>query len=141
MLNAEQDAALSAIREYFGRSQPVLLFGVTASGKTEVYSHLIREYLEQGKQVLYLVPEIALTAQLIRRLQALFGEGIAPFHSRQSQHERAEVWYHVQAGGEKASIILGGNKVSSKKIMDAGFKFKFDKVNDALYNIIKLKVA
>ncbi|MEJ2163240.1 MAG: primosomal protein N', partial [Robiginitalea sp.] len=85
----------------------VLLYGVTASGKTEIYSHLIHEYLEKGKQVLYLVPEIALTAHLIRRLQALFGDRVAAFHSRQSQQERAELWYHVQKGASKASVILG----------------------------------
>jgi primosomal protein N' (replication factor Y) len=107
VLNEEQAAALASAREAFGEGKPVLLHGVTSSGKTEVYHHLIRECLDQGKQVLYLVPEIALTAQLTHRLQALFGARVAVFHSRQSQQERAELWQHVQRGGEKAAVILG----------------------------------
>lgn len=107
VLNPEQEAALETIIRDFETGKPVLLQGVTSSGKTEVYSYLIRETLAQGKQVLYLVPEIALTTQLIQRLQALFGSRVAAFHSRQNQQERAELWYHVMAGGEKASVILG----------------------------------
>ncbi len=106
-LNSEQERALEEIRVFFADPRPVLLYGVTASGKTEVYSHLIAEALDRGEQVLYLVPEIALTAQLVARLQELFGSRVAAFHSRQSQEERAEVWYHLQKGGRKASVILG----------------------------------
>ena len=106
-LNADQHAALEGIGKYFATGKPVLLHGVTSSGKTEVYSHLIREFLERGDQVLYLVPEIALTTQLIQRLQAIFGDRVVPFHSRQGQKERAEIWHHLRAGGEKASVILG----------------------------------
>jgi primosomal protein N' (replication factor Y) len=107
VLNAEQEAALNEIQTYFGEAKPVLLYGVTASGKTEIYSHLIAQTLSEGKQVLYLVPEIALTTQLTNRLQDLFGSRVAAFHSRLSQAERAEIWYHLQKGGKKASVILG----------------------------------
>jgi primosomal protein N' (replication factor Y) len=107
ILNPQQERALGEIRAFFAEPRPVLLYGVTASGKTEVYSHLIAEALDRGEQVLYLVPEIALTAQLVGRLQDLFGSRVAAFHSRQSQEERAEVWYHLQKGGRKASIVLG----------------------------------
>ncbi len=106
-LNPEQQVALDTIRGFFRESRPVLLYGVTASGKTEVYSHLISEALERGEQVLYLVPEIALTTQLVYRLQQLFTSRVAAFHSRQSQQERAEIWYHLQRAEEKAYFILG----------------------------------
>ena len=119
-LNGEQEAALAQIREAFHTGRPALLHGVTSSGKTEVYSHLIREYLDRGSQVLYLVPEIALTAQLIHRLQALFGERVAPYHSRQSQQQRAEVWQHLQGGGEKASVILGARSALFLPFADLG---------------------
>ena len=106
-LNTQQQEALEGIVQAFGDHKPVLLFGVTASGKTEIYNHLIQDDLDQGNQVLYLVPEIALTAQMIHRLQAHFGDRVAAFHSRMNQQERAELWYHVQSGGRKASVILG----------------------------------
>lgn len=106
-LNDDQTAALGQIRAGFGQGKTVLLHGVTASGKTEVYTRLIEDTLARGQQVLYLVPEIALTEQLIRRLQAVFGSRVAVFHSRQNLQERAELWYHVQAGAEQASVILG----------------------------------
>lgn len=107
VLNPEQNKALEEIQAFFRAPKPVLLYGVTASGKTEIYSHLIADTLKSGKQVLYLVPEIALTTQLTHRMEVLFGSRVAAFHSRQSQPERAEIWYHLQEGGEKASVILG----------------------------------
>ncbi|MGB5404088.1 MAG: primosomal protein N', partial [Robiginitalea sp.] len=107
VLNPEQNNALTEIQAFFKTPKPVLLYGVTASGKTEIYSHLIAETLRAGKQVLYLVPEIALTTQLTHRMEELFGSRVAAFHSRQSQPERAEIWYHLQEGGEKASVVLG----------------------------------
>lgn len=106
-LNDDQSEALQQIRAGMGEGKTVLLHGVTSSGKTEVYIRLIQDALDRGKQVLYLVPEIALTEQLIRRLQAVFGSRVAVFHSRQNLQERAELWYHVQAGAEQASVILG----------------------------------
>lgn len=106
-LNEYQQKALEAIKTAF-KSYPVtLLHGVTSSGKTEIYVKLIAEALNQGQQVLYLLPEIALTTQLVLRLQSYFGEQVAVFHSKYSTHERAEVWNHVLHNTSKAQIVLG----------------------------------
>ena len=106
-LNEYQVTALSEIKTSFKEHAVVLLHGVTSSGKTEVYVKLIEEALKQGKQTLYLLPEIALTAQLITRLQNYFGEQVAVFHSKYSSHERVEVWNHVLNNSTKAQIVLG----------------------------------
>ena len=106
-LNAVQTQAFSDIKSHWADSKVSLLHGVTASGKTEIYIKLIEEQLDAGKQVLYLVPEIALTAQLIRRLQQHFGASISVYHSRYSQHERVEVWNNVLQQESKTSIVLG----------------------------------
>jgi primosomal protein N' (replication factor Y) len=106
-LNAYQKTALSEIKESFIEESVVLLHGVTSSGKTEVYVKLIEDALKKGQQVLYLLPEIALTAQLITRLQNYFGEQVAVFHSKYSSHERVEVWNHVLNNSAKAQIVLG----------------------------------
>jgi primosomal protein N' (replication factor Y) len=74
---------------------------VTSSGKTEIYIKLIEEYLITGKQVLYLLPEIALTTQLVGRLRAYFGNRVAVFHSKYSSNERVEVWKQVLRNSEK----------------------------------------
>ncbi|MGD1998421.1 MAG: primosomal protein N' [Flavobacteriaceae bacterium] len=84
-----------------------LLHGVTASGKTEVYMHLIQDVLQAGKQVLFLVPEIALTAQLIQRLHLHFGKKMAVYHSRYSQSERVEVWNALLENKPSAQLIVG----------------------------------
>jgi primosomal protein N' (replication factor Y) len=83
------------------------LHGVTSSGKTEIYSHLISQTLEQGKQVLYLLPEIALTTHIINRLQQFYGDKISVFHSRYSVDERVEVWNNLVSQSDKAQIVLG----------------------------------
>ncbi len=106
-LNTYQEVALKEIRESFNKHTVTLLHGVTSSGKTEVYVKLIEDALNKGKQVLYLLPEIALTAQLITRLQNYFGEQVAVFHSKYSSHERVEVWNHVLNNSSKAKIVLG----------------------------------
>lgn len=106
-LNKHQEEALKSIEETFKKHQVTLLHGVTSSGKTEIYVKLIEEALQNNEQVLYLLPEIALTAQLITRLQSYFGEQVAVFHSKYSSHERVEVWNHVLKHSEKAQIILG----------------------------------
>lgn len=106
-LNETQQMALSQIVSGFEREKTVLLHGVTASGKTEVYIRLIHEALKNEGQILYLVPEIALTEQLIRRLQAVFGSQVSVFHSRQNLQERAELWHHVRLGADQAKVILG----------------------------------
>lgn len=105
-LSDEQTQALMAIRENFSMKDCVLLKGVTSSGKTEVYIHLIQEYLAQGKQVLYLLPEIALTLQIVRRLQQVFGEGIGIYHSGMSDRMRAELW-RKQCSAQPYHLILG----------------------------------
>lgn len=92
LLDAQQENALHAIHSAWINKDVVLLHGVTSSGKTEVYMHLIEEQLSAGKQVLYLVPEIALTTQLTDRLQRVFGEKVVVYHSRVSDGLRAEIY-------------------------------------------------
>lgn len=106
-LNEFQEKALSEIKSEFKSHHTVLLHGVTSSGKTEIYVKLIEEILQKGQQVLYLLPEIALTTQLVSRLQNYFGEKVAIFHSKYSSHERVEVWNNVLHNSAKAQIILG----------------------------------
>lgn len=84
----------------------VLLHGVTSSGKTEIYIHLIQETLDRGGQVLYLLPEIALTVQMTQRLQRVFGSRLGIYHSRYSDRERVEIW-RKQLSGSPYDIILG----------------------------------
>jgi len=107
VLNGHQEKALGDIREGFAQARPMLLQGVTSSGKTEVYIKLLQDCLDQGKQALYLLPEIALTSQLINRLQAYFGNRVSVYHSRYSIHERVEVWNNVMESRDKARIVIG----------------------------------
>ena len=106
-LNNHQKSALSDIKKSFEKQAVTLLHGVTSSGKTEVYVKLIEDAISNGKQVLYLLPEIALTTQLVTRLQNYFGEQVAIFHSKYSAHERVEVWNNVLHNSAKAQIVLG----------------------------------
>lgn len=106
-LNSAQQDALNAIETAFKSKSVVLLHGITSSGKTEIYIKLIEKQLQNDKQVLYLLPEIALTTQLVDRLQSYFGEKIAVFHSRYSGHERVEVWNNLLKNSEKAQIVIG----------------------------------
>jgi len=106
-LNTYQEKALSEINTAFKTKNTVLFHGVTSSGKTEIYVKLIENTLKQGKQVLYLLPEIALTTQLVSRLQQYFGEQVAIYHSKYSVNERVEVWNHVLHNASKARIVLG----------------------------------
>ena len=112
-LDSQQSRAIAAIRESWQEKNVTLLHGVTSSGKTAVYIHLIEEILNQGKQVLYLVPEIALTTQLTDRLRAVFGDQLVVYHSRFSNAERVEIYNKVK-GDEatkddetKGKVILG----------------------------------
>jgi primosomal protein N' (replication factor Y) len=102
-----QDDAYLEIKKSFKDKEVILLHGITSSGKTEIYVKLIDEVLNQGKQVLYLVPEIALTTQLIQRLQRYFGNRISVFHSKYSLNERVEVWKNTLNNSSKAQLILG----------------------------------
>ena len=107
VLNKFQEKALTEIRESFTKKEVTLLHGITSSGKTEVYTKLIQEVLDKGKQVLFLLPEIALTTQIITRLQFYFGDQIFVFHSKYSMNERVEVWNNLLENKTKAKIILG----------------------------------
>ena len=106
-LNSYQKTALEDIENLFETQNIVLLHGVTSSGKTEIYVKEIESILAEGKQALYLVPEIALTSQLVQRLQKYFGNQIAVYHSRYSQNERVEVWNHVLNQSENARVVIG----------------------------------
>ncbi|MEH6771439.1 replication restart helicase PriA [Maribacter arcticus] len=106
-LNEYQKSALIDIKAAFKEKKVTLLKGVTSSGKTEVYVKLIEECLEKGLQALYLLPEIALTTQLISRLQEYFGEKIAVYHSKYNVQERVEVWQNVLQVKQKAQLVIG----------------------------------
>ncbi|WP_421497766.1 replication restart helicase PriA [Flavobacterium columnare] len=107
ILSHAQQKAYQEILEALETKDVCLLHGVTASGKTEVYIKIIEHYLKQEKQVLYLLPEIALTTQLVQRLTKHFGNKIAVYHSRYSNNERVEVWNHILIDSEKAQVIIG----------------------------------
>ena len=107
-LSQSQSLALDEIHMAFEEDKVAMLHGVTGSGKTEIYVQLIQEHLDLGQQVLFLLPEIALTTQLIQRLSAYFGEQIGVYHSKFNQNERIEIWNHVLNDDmNKYRIILG----------------------------------
>lgn len=105
-LNAAQQDAYNKILFGFMQKNVVLLHGVTSSGKTEIYMHLIRQALERGQQVLYLLPEIALTVQIRERLQRVFGNRLGIYHSKYSDAERVEIW-RKQLSPNPYDVILG----------------------------------
>jgi primosomal protein N' (replication factor Y) (superfamily II helicase) len=107
ILSKVQKDALAQIRNHFVDRDTVLLHGVTSSGKTEIYTHLINECLDSGKSVLYLLPEIALTAQIINRLRRHFGDEVGVYHSRFNDQERVEVWNRVIGGSELTTTRSG----------------------------------
>ena len=100
-----QEQAKSACLDHFKENKPVLLEGVTGSGKTEIYIDLALNHLENGSQVLYLLPEIALTTQIVQRLKKVFGDRLGVYHSRYSDNERVEVWQGVASG--RYEIVVG----------------------------------
>jgi primosomal protein N' (replication factor Y) len=112
ILSEDQVAAQQEIFRHFESVNTVLLHGITGSGKTEMYINLIKKALESGTQVLYLLPEIALTTQIVQRLRKLFGEHMGVYHSRFSDNERVEVWNGVLNGrfnfvvGVRSAIFL-----------------------------------
>ncbi|AOW10701.1 replication restart helicase PriA [Flavobacterium gilvum] len=106
-LSDAQQAAFENIKQNFDQKEVCLLHGVTASGKTEIYIKLIEEYIATGNQVLYLLPEIALTTQLVGRLREYFGNKVAVFHSKYTNNERVEVWRQVIDKSPKAQIVIG----------------------------------
>lgn len=120
ILSEAQSKALSAVKQSFETKNTSLLFGVTSSGKTEVYINLIKEYLQKGRQVLYLLPEIALTTQLVSRLRKHFGNEVAVYHSKYNQNERIEVWNQVLERSEKAKIVIGARSALFLPFSDLG---------------------
>lgn len=120
-LSSEQQKALNSIEIGFEQKSVSLLYGVTGSGKTEIYVQLIQQYLDSGKQILFLIPEIALTTQLINRLQHYFGDLVGVYHSRFNQNERIEIWNHVLANDpNKFRIILGARSSVFLPFADLG---------------------
>lgn len=117
-LTALQEEALVSIKKHFESKQVCLFRGVTSSGKTLVYIRLIEEMIRQGKQVLYLIPEIALTSQIIRRLQKHFGGYIGIYHSKFNQNERVEIWNKLKTGELK--VILGARSSLFLPFADLG---------------------
>lgn len=105
-LSEAQQDAMNQIRTQFMAKNVVLLHGVTSSGKTEIYIHLIQKAIDEGKQVLYLLPEIALTVQMTRRLQLVFGSRLGIYHSKYSDAERVEIW-KKQLSDEPYDVVLG----------------------------------
>lgn len=118
-LTAMQQTALGQSRQFFAEEKPVLLFGVTGSGKTEIYIHLIQEALDKGKQVLYLLPEIALTTQLIERVKRIFPGRVGVYHSKFNENERVEVWNRV-LHKDGFDIVLGARSALFLPFSDLG---------------------
>jgi primosomal protein N' (replication factor Y) len=120
-LSEAQKVALDEVHKGFDQEKVTLLHGVTGSGKTEIYVQLIQEQLDMGKQVLFLLPEIALTTQLIQRLSAYFGEQIGVYHSKFNQNERVEIWNHVLNNDpNRFRIILGARSSIFLPFTDLG---------------------
>jgi primosomal protein N' (replication factor Y) len=117
-LSPAQQVSLQKVQESFTNKNVCLLHGVTSSGKTQLYIKLIEAYYKQGKQVLYLLPEIALTAQMIRRLQFHFGGNIAIYHSKFNNNERVELWNKIKSG--EIRIVLGARSALFLPFKDLG---------------------
>ena len=129
-LTEAQARAFQAITEFLEEKAVCLLHGITASGKTEVYIRHIEQFISRGKQVLYLLPEIALTSQIIRRLQKHFGGYIGIYHSKFNQNERVEIWNKVKTGELK--IVLGARSSLLLPFTDLGLVI-IDEEHDGSY--------
>ncbi|WP_109300069.1 primosomal protein N' [Aquimarina sp. AU474] len=119
-LNEYQSRAFDEITHSFKEKEVCLLHGVTSSGKTEIYVKLIENTLKEAKQVLYLLPEIALTTQLISRLQEYFGEKLTVYHSKYSVNERVEAWNNIKNQKAKAQIVIGARSAMFLPFRDLG---------------------
>lgn len=120
-LSSSQTEVLKSLHESMAKNTTTLLHGVTGSGKTEIYVQLIQEQLDLGKQVLFLLPEISLTTQLIQRLSSYFGDQIGVYHSKFSQNERVEIWNHVlNNDANKYRIVLGARSSVFLPFQDLG---------------------
>ena len=129
-LSQMQQDCLAKIRASFTEKAVSLLHGVTGSGKTQIYIKLIEEYFSKGMQVLYLLPEIALTAQIIRRLQKHFGGNIAIYHSKFNNQERVELWNKIRTGEVK--MLLGARSALFLPFKNLGLII-VDEEHDASY--------
>lgn len=129
-LSPAQQTAFDGIQASFTEKPVCLLHGITASGKTEIYTKLMESYLLSGKQVLYMLPEIALTAQIIRRLQKHFGGHIAIYHSKFNPNERVEIWNKVKSG--ETRIVLGARSSLFLPFKELGLVIA-DEEHDASY--------
>ena len=119
-LSPAQQAAEDSIQKQFNEKNVILLHGVTSSGKTEIYIHLIKKAIDEGKQVLYLLPEIALTVQMTRRLHNVFGSRLGIYHSKYSDAERVEIW-KKQLSSEPYDVILGARSAVFLPFTRLGF--------------------
>lgn len=119
-LNEAQQKAFVEIKSSFQQHDVTLLHGVTSSGKTEIYVRLISEMIQTGKQILYMLPEIALTTQLITRLQYYFADKVSVYHSKYSVNERVEVWNNVLENKPKAQIVIGARSSLFLPFSDLG---------------------
>ncbi|WP_296150360.1 primosomal protein N' [uncultured Flavobacterium sp.] len=119
-LSDAQQNAFDGIATAFTEKEVCLLHGVTSSGKTEIYIKLIEDYIKEGKQVLFLLPEIALTTQLVGRLTSFFGNQVAVFHSKYTNNERVEVWKQVLDNSPKAKIVIGARSALFLPFHDLG---------------------
>ena len=126
ILTPAQQIAYDELKPHLDNKQVVLFKGVTSSGKTEIYIRLINEVIAQGKQVLYLLPEIALTTQIIQRLQKYFGASVGVYHSRYNEAERVEIWNKAnlplagQAEQQPYKILLGARSALFLPFTDLG---------------------
>lgn len=118
-LSEDQQKAFDEIKSSFQEKPVCLLHGVTSSGKTEIYVKLIKETLAEGKQVLYLLPEIALTTQIINRLRNFFGDEIGVYHSKFNQSERVEIWKDLLEK-KRFNIVLGARSALFLPFTDLG---------------------
>ena len=135
-LSEIQEKSFQQIKEKFQQFSVVLLHGITGSGKTEIYIKMIDEVLAQGKQVLYLLPEIALTSQIVSRLQKYFGNRVGVYHSRFNEFERVEIWnrvlQHDTVDNQKYSLILGARSALLLPYQNLGLII-VDEEHDASY--------
>jgi primosomal protein N' (replication factor Y) len=129
-LSEAQTLAGDDVLQVFGEKVVCLLQGVTASGKTQVYIKIIEQYIKSGKQVLYMLPEIALTAQIIRRLQKYFGGYITIYHSKFNPNERVEIWNKIKTGETK--VVLGARSSLFLPFKDLGLVI-VDEEHDASF--------
>ncbi len=130
VLNEMQQKAYQKTIDSFAFQKPVLLKGITGSGKTHIYFKLIEDCIASGKQALYLLPEIALTAQIIRKLRSVFGDRIGMYHSRFSNNERVEVWHKIQH--KEYDVVIGARSAIFLPFVDLGLII-VDEEHDSSY--------